>query len=154
MEADNTESDIDNALLKRFEDLAEIMPSDGVAIESSHTESVKSILMLHFPSFHDDILLTRNKFNLTQDYASNYVNGDGSSVKGRFCIARYCVDPNVRYAAYFYSFTTDHEALIFLSLPFKDVTSFDTIYTKGLLNPDMLQIVMANNISVKKGYNC
>ena len=64
MEADNTTSEIDKALLKRFEDLAEILPSDGVAMESSQTESVKSILMLHFPSFHDDILLTRNTLTL------------------------------------------------------------------------------------------
>jgi hypothetical protein len=135
MEAEHT--DIDNMLLKRFEDLAEVYPEN--VVESSQTESVKNILLQHFPSFNDDVLLGRKIYHLKIDYASNYVNNDVST-KGRFCISRY--------TAYFYGNKSDHDAGVFLSLPFKDVTSFDTISTKGILNPDMLQIVMANKMSV------
>jgi hypothetical protein len=139
MVAENTSAaDIDAMLLKRFEDLAEVMP-ENVALESSQTDSVKNILLLHFPSFHDDVLLCRKIYYLKIDYACKYVNNDVST-KGRFCISRY--------TAYFYGIKSDQEAGVFLSLPFKDVTSFDTISSKGILNPDILRIVIANKISV------
>ena len=57
----------------------------------------------------------------------------------------------IRYTVYFYGNKSDNDSGIFLSLPFKDVTSFDTIYTKGILNPDMLQIVMASKMTVNFG---
>ena len=62
MEADNSTDDVDNLLVKRFEDLAEEMVSDGLVVESSQSVNIRNILTLHFPTFKDDVLLTRKRF--------------------------------------------------------------------------------------------
>ena len=81
---ENLNVEIDDFLLKKFEELAE--QNEGKS--NSQPEHVKNILTRYFPNFQDDILLSGTLYILNLEFVCTYIPVDGVGIKGRICITK------------------------------------------------------------------
>ncbi|KAJ3035820.1 TBC1 domain member 9, partial [Rhizophlyctis rosea] len=126
-----TQDQIDNVLLKQFEDITEEAADPRTAEAHAKIQDMRMQLLQIFPGFEDEVLLNF--------YACTYWLSDVSSARGQLCITRNAVTFHGNRAPS----PGDDPTLplgVAVNIPFKDVTALDMVKAKGVLMPDSIQI--------------